>query len=281
VFVARNVSPRSTPRVCVLRGFLPGWVLPVRTTRRHGLARLPPNWLGWAERVVTFVGAAGKEGASTFLRVGAVRQLASKGTSLVLLPSVPSAAGGAPQRQVWLNPAWLMSDGEENGDPPGVEVPGIRGDGSFPPGGGSPGDHRHTSRSPTRRGVVLAVNGRGAGGARGPGHRGQHGPPAGAGCGADSATRLGARRAPVTPGPSGGGRCGGRPAPSRSRTTGRHVRAGREAQIPLRLYLPHWGTCLALFLGVWVGWRRGPIPIGGIGPAQRFPPFFLDEGRRR
>jgi len=39
--------------VCALRGFLPGRVFPDRTTRRHGLARPPPNWVGWAERVVT------------------------------------------------------------------------------------------------------------------------------------------------------------------------------------------------------------------------------------
>jgi len=192
-------------------------------------------------------------------------------------PTTAHFTGGAPQRQVWLNPAGSMSDGEENGDPPGVEVPGVGGHGSFPPRGGSSGDHRHTSRSPTRRKVVLAVNGRGAGGARGPGNSGQHGPPAGAGCGAESAPRLGARRAPATPGPSGGGGCGGRPAPLRSRTTGRHVRAGREAQLPLCLYLPHWGTCLASYLVVWVGWRRWPILIKGVGPAQRFPPFF---GRR-
>ena len=55
VFVARGALPRSTPCVCALRGFLPGRVFPDRTTRRHGLARPPPNWLGWAERVVTAV----------------------------------------------------------------------------------------------------------------------------------------------------------------------------------------------------------------------------------
>jgi len=53
VFVARGAFPRSTPSVCALRGFLPGRVFPDRTTRRHGLARPPPNWVGWAERVVT------------------------------------------------------------------------------------------------------------------------------------------------------------------------------------------------------------------------------------
>ena len=53
VFVARGAFPRSTPCVCALRGFLPGRVFPDRTTRRHGLARPPPNWVGWAERVVT------------------------------------------------------------------------------------------------------------------------------------------------------------------------------------------------------------------------------------
>jgi len=80
VFVARGVSPRSTPCVCALRGFLPGRVFPDRTTRRHGLARPPHNWVGRAEPVVTFGEAAGKEGNSTFLSVVAVRQPASGGT---------------------------------------------------------------------------------------------------------------------------------------------------------------------------------------------------------
>jgi len=53
VFVARGAFPRSTPCVCPLQGFLPGRVFPDRNTRRHGLARPPPNWVGWAERVVT------------------------------------------------------------------------------------------------------------------------------------------------------------------------------------------------------------------------------------
>jgi len=53
VFVARGVFPRSTPCVCALRGFLPGRVFPDRTTRRHGLARLPPDWVGLAGRVFT------------------------------------------------------------------------------------------------------------------------------------------------------------------------------------------------------------------------------------
>ena len=53
VFVARGVFPRSTPCVCALRGFLPERVLPDRTTRRHGLAHLPPDWVGLAGRVVT------------------------------------------------------------------------------------------------------------------------------------------------------------------------------------------------------------------------------------
>jgi len=79
VFVARGVSPLSTPCVCALRGFLPGRVFPDRTSRRHGLARLPPNWVGCAVRVVTFGGAAGEEGNSTFLGVVAVRQPASGG----------------------------------------------------------------------------------------------------------------------------------------------------------------------------------------------------------
>jgi len=80
VFVARGAFPRSTPCVCALRGFLPGRVFPERTTGRHGLARPPHNWVGWAERVVTFSEAAGKKGNSTFLGVVAVRQPASGGT---------------------------------------------------------------------------------------------------------------------------------------------------------------------------------------------------------
>jgi len=43
VFVARGAFPRSTPCVCALQGLLPGRVFPDRTTRPHGLARLPPN----------------------------------------------------------------------------------------------------------------------------------------------------------------------------------------------------------------------------------------------
>ena len=54
VFLARGAFARSTPCLCALRGFLPGRVFPDRTTRRHGLARLPPNWVGLAGRVVTW-----------------------------------------------------------------------------------------------------------------------------------------------------------------------------------------------------------------------------------
>jgi len=72
---------------------------------------------------------------------------------LVLLPLVPSAAGGAPQRQVWLSPAGSIADGGGNGDPPGVEVPGVGGDRSFPPGGGSSVDHRHISAGITDAGA--------------------------------------------------------------------------------------------------------------------------------
>jgi len=79
VFVARGVFPRSTPCVCALRDFLPGRVFPDRTTRRHGLARLPPYWVGLAGSVVKSGGAAGEEGDSTFLGVVAVRQPASGG----------------------------------------------------------------------------------------------------------------------------------------------------------------------------------------------------------
>ena len=53
MFVARGAFPRSTPSVCALRGFLPGRVFPDRYTRRHGLARPPPNWVRWPERVAT------------------------------------------------------------------------------------------------------------------------------------------------------------------------------------------------------------------------------------
>jgi len=53
VFVALGAFPRSTPCVCALRDFLPGRVFPDRTTRRHGLARPPPNCAGWAERDIT------------------------------------------------------------------------------------------------------------------------------------------------------------------------------------------------------------------------------------
>jgi len=80
VFVARGVFPQWTPCVCALRGLLPGRVFPDRTTRRHGLARLPPYWVGLAGRVVTFGEAAGEEGDSIFLGVVAVRQPASGGT---------------------------------------------------------------------------------------------------------------------------------------------------------------------------------------------------------
>jgi len=80
VFVAQGAFPRSTPCVCALWGFFLGLLFPDRTTRRHGLARLPPFWVGWAERVVTFGGAEGEEGNSTFLGVVAVRQPASGAT---------------------------------------------------------------------------------------------------------------------------------------------------------------------------------------------------------
>ena len=44
---ARGDFPRSPSCVCALRGFLPGRVFPVRTTRRHCPAHLPPTWVGW------------------------------------------------------------------------------------------------------------------------------------------------------------------------------------------------------------------------------------------
>jgi len=117
VFVARGVFPRSTPCVCALRGFLPGRVFPDTNTRRHGLDRLPSDWVGLAGRLVTFGRAAGEECNSTFLGVVAVCQPASGGTWLVLLPLLLSAAGGVPQRQVWLSPALSISDGGGHGDP--------------------------------------------------------------------------------------------------------------------------------------------------------------------
>jgi len=53
VFSARGVFPRSTPCMCARRACLAGRVFPDRTSRPHGLARLPPNWVGLAGRVVT------------------------------------------------------------------------------------------------------------------------------------------------------------------------------------------------------------------------------------
>jgi len=76
-----GASPPGRRRACVLLwAFFSGRVFPDRTTRRHGLARSLPNWVEWAERVVTFGKAAGEERASTFLGVLAVRQPASGGT---------------------------------------------------------------------------------------------------------------------------------------------------------------------------------------------------------
>ena len=72
---------------------------------------------------------------------------------MVLLPLMPSAEGGAPQRQDWLSPAGLMADGGGHGDPPGVEVPGGGGDGTCPLGGGSSVDDRQTSPGTTDAGA--------------------------------------------------------------------------------------------------------------------------------
>jgi len=141
-------------RACVRFGFFfPGRVVADRTTRRHGLVRPPPNWVGWAERVVIFGEAAVQEGNSTFLGVVKVRQPASAGTKLVLLPFVPCAAGGALQRQVWLSQAGSMADGGRNGDPPCVEVPGAGADEITPLGDGSSVDDRHTSAGTTDAGA--------------------------------------------------------------------------------------------------------------------------------
>jgi len=62
---------------------------------------------------------------------------------------VPIAAGGAPQRQVWLIPAGSIAFGGRHGDPPVVEVPGVGGDGSSPAGGGSSVDDRRTRAGTT------------------------------------------------------------------------------------------------------------------------------------
>jgi len=72
---------------------------------------------------------------------------------LVLLPLVPSAAGGAPKRQVWLSPAGSMADVGGNGDLPGVEVPGSGADEITPPGSGSLVDDRHTRAGTTDAGA--------------------------------------------------------------------------------------------------------------------------------
>jgi len=71
---------------------------------------------------------------------------------------VPSAAGGAPQRQVWLILAGSMAGGGGNGDPPGVEVPGAEADEITPPGGGSSVDDRHTSAGTTYAGARRKRN---------------------------------------------------------------------------------------------------------------------------
>ena len=70
---------------------------------------------------------------------------------MVLLPLVPDA--GAPQRQVRLIPAGSKADGGWDGDPPGVDVPRVGGDGSSPAGGGSSVDDRHTSAGTTDAGA--------------------------------------------------------------------------------------------------------------------------------
>jgi len=73
VFVAGDVFFLSTLCVCAFQGFVSGLVFTGRTTRRQGLGRFFPNWVGWAVRVVTFGGAAGEDGDSTFPGVVAVR----------------------------------------------------------------------------------------------------------------------------------------------------------------------------------------------------------------
>ena len=153
VFAARNVLPLSTPCVCALRGFFPERVFHDRTTRRHGLARRPHDWVGLAGRVLIFGGAAGEEGNTTFLGAMAVRQPASMRTYLVLFPFLPSAAGGAPKRQDFLSPAGSMADGRGHGDPPGVEVPGVGRVGTSPPVNGLLVDDRHRSSDTTDAGA--------------------------------------------------------------------------------------------------------------------------------
>ena len=148
VFVARGAFPLSTTCVCAFRGFLPGRVFPDRTTQRHGQARLSPNWVGFAGRVDTVREAAEDEGDSVFIGAVAVRQPASGVTWMVQLTLVRSAVGGAPQRQDWLSPARSMTDEGGHGDPPGVEVLGVGGDGTSPPEGGSSVVDRPTSAGP-------------------------------------------------------------------------------------------------------------------------------------
>jgi len=72
---------------------------------------------------------------------------------LVLLALVPNAVGGVPQRQDWLSLACSMAEGGGHGDPPGVQVPGVGGDGTAPSGGGSSVEDRHTSAGTTDAGA--------------------------------------------------------------------------------------------------------------------------------
>ena len=66
---------------------------------------------------------------------------------------MPSAAGGATQRQVRLSPAGSIADGGGHGDPLGVDVPGVGGDVSSPLGGGSSVGERRTSAGTTDAGA--------------------------------------------------------------------------------------------------------------------------------
>ena len=66
---------------------------------------------------------------------------------------MPSAAGGAPHRQVRWIPAGSMAEGGGHGDPPGVDEHGVGGDGTSPPGGESSVSDRHTSAGTTDAGA--------------------------------------------------------------------------------------------------------------------------------
>jgi len=107
-----GASSPGRRRVCVLFGFFfPGRVLPDRTTRRHGLARPPPNLVGWAERVVTMRsvesaaldrsgsaggGPAGGRRATNAVGTGRTREWGAGSPPPSPPPPPPTATGGGP-----------------------------------------------------------------------------------------------------------------------------------------------------------------------------------------